>query len=109
MNEDRIEKLEREVQSLRNIIEKFVYVDRFQFDKNLQHKGDKLSFYGALPITQPTTGVGKSGNMTTPGGTNVQEMSAFYGNTAYYDSGNGTAYTIPDIVTILKDLGILEI
>jgi len=35
-------------------------------------------------------------------------MSAFYGNTAYYDSGNGTAYTIPDLVTILKDLGILE-
>lgn len=106
---DEIEKLKQEIQALRNIIEKFVYNDRYQFDIKLQHKGDKLGFYGANPVVQPVAGTGQTGNMTTPGGANVQEMSAFYGNTAYYNGGAGTAYTIPDIVTILKDIGILEI
>ena len=67
MNEDRIQKLEQEIQALRNIIEKFDYADRYQFDKTFQHKGQKLSFYGGLPIVQPVAGTGQVGNMTTPG------------------------------------------
>lgn len=108
MNEDRIQKLEMEVQSLRNIISKFVKEDSYKFERDIEHRGNKIGFYKAVPIVKQGPGTGQTGNMTTPGGANVQEDSAFYGNTAYYNSGNGTAYTIPDIVTILKDLGILE-
>jgi hypothetical protein len=108
MQED-VKKLQDEVKTLRNLVNSIVYADKLQTDKTFYHKGKKLGFYNKIPVTQPTNGVGQTGNMTTPGGTNVQEGSAFYGNTAYYDSGNGKAYTIGDLVTILKNIGILEV
>lgn len=60
----------------------------------------KLSFYGASPVTQRAT-TGTTTGFTAGSGTAVNDDSTFTGDT-------GTrAYTIGDIVKAMKELGLL--
>lgn len=62
---------------------------------------DKMGFYGYTPIAQYST-TGDTGHMTTNGGAAVTEANGFKGASAL-----GNAYTIGDIVTMLKTRGDL--
>jgi hypothetical protein len=92
--------LRQEMEKLKQIVNYFVYADRYQFERTLQHKGNKLGFYGATPISKPSS-TGTTSNMTTVGGTAVTESNGFAGSTG------STFYTIGDIVKHLKLLGLL--
>lgn len=61
----------------------------------------KLGFYNATPIIQPST-TGTTTGFTAGSGTAVQSGSTFTGGTG------SKAYTIGDIVKALKSLGIME-
>jgi len=101
-----IQLLRQEVESLKQIVNKFVYPDKYFFERAVK-LNDKIGFFGKEPTKRATTGNGATGYMTTPGGTNVQEGSKFYGNLAYYNGGLGSSWSIPDLVTELKDKGFL--
>lgn len=106
--QEQIKILQNQVKELTDKLNYFVYPDRYQFEKTVRFSGQKIAFFSAQPVKQPIQGVGSTGFMTTPGGTAVTEGSAFYGNNAYFAGGSGTAYTIGDLVVILKDLGIIK-
>ncbi len=99
--EQEIQLLQQRIDKLEQIVNYFVYPDRYQFERTLQHKGNRLGFYGILPITQPSIGVGASDH-TGSGGTTVTTNMLFDGNLG------GTGYGIGDLVTNLKDLGLLK-
>ena len=62
--------------------------------------GDKIAFYGATPVVQPTS----AGNTHTVA---AGSTTAVYTNTTF-DGGTGTtAYTIGDIVAALKAMGLI--
>jgi hypothetical protein len=62
----------------------------------------KIGFFNATPLVQPSsTGVGTSGFTSGGGGNTVHAESTFTG-----DVGS-TAYTISDIVAHLKNLGLI--
>lgn len=98
--EDRIIQLEKQVKDLQFILSMFVQPDVYRFERPIQHKGNKIGFYGKTPISQPSTS-GTTLNMTVVGGTTVAESNGFSGNTG------STFYTIGDIVKHLKNLGLL--
>lgn len=63
---------------------------------------DKVGFYGATPVVQPTT----TGNVTgfvAGSGTASKSDSVWAGSTG------STAYTVGDLVDALKKLGILPV
>lgn len=60
----------------------------------------KLGFWGATPVVQPTT-TGITAGFTAGGGTTVTDASTFTGGTG------STAYRISDIVRNMKDAGLL--
>lgn len=60
----------------------------------------KLAFYNATPIVQPST-TGTTVGFTAGAGTNVTDASTFTGNVG------STAYRVSDIVKALKDLGLI--
>ena len=60
-----------------------------------------LGFFGATPATQPTS----AGNTTT---TAAGSTTAVYVNTTFPGASGSTAYTVGDIVTALKALGLLK-
>lgn len=98
MNE--VTDLKQRVEKLEQIINSFIYPDRFQFDKTVQHRGNQLGFYSNFPIKKPSSS-GTTLNMTTVGGVAVTEANGFSGNTGT------TFYTIGDLVKHLKALGLL--
>jgi hypothetical protein len=60
-----------------------------------------LAFFGATPVTQPAS----TGSVTT---TAAGSTTAVYVNTTFPGAAGSTAYTIGDIVTALKSLGLLK-
>jgi len=62
--------------------------------------GGKVSFYGVAAVVQPTS----AGNTTT---TAAGSTTAVYTNTTFPGASGSTAYTIGDIVTALKALGLI--
>lgn len=96
-----IQKLEQRITELENRLNKFVYIDRFQFEKDIAHKGKKLGFFSAAPVAQLTTN-GVNANHWAVGGTNVQTFDQFDGTYGI------TRYTINDIVRYLKTIGLLS-
>lgn len=60
----------------------------------------KLGFFNATPVVQPST-TGTSTGFTAGAGTNVTDQSTFTGGTG------STAYRISDIVLALKSVGLL--
>jgi len=111
--------LKQKLERLENFMNSFVFSDRYISQKHLQlaeardinfgsNKGtriapvttQKLSFWGQTPISQPSS-TGETAGMTAPGGTNATNQSTFTGN------NGSTAYTISDLVSHLKNLGIL--
>ena len=66
-----------------------------------QSSSDKISFFGATPVTQPNT-TGETTGFTANTSANVVcNESTFTGNIGT------SAYTISDIVKALKDIGAL--
>jgi hypothetical protein len=63
---------------------------------------DKISFYGAAPVAQNTTVAGLTVTPITGATTSI------YVNTAFDGGITGLNYTVADIVTSLKLLGILK-
>jgi hypothetical protein len=63
----------------------------------------KLAFWNAAPIIQPSSTGQTAGYTSVGGGTNVQETDTFTGGVG------ATAYTIGDIVRHLKNLGLIAI
>jgi hypothetical protein len=62
---------------------------------------DKIGFFGATAVVQPST-TGTTTGFTAGTGTTVVSGSTFTGNTGT------TAYTIGDIVNALKLLGLMK-
>lgn len=111
--------LEQRVKNLEGLIFKLIKSDRYFYEKDIQigdgrdiqfgktngtHLGtatdQKVGFFGVTPVVQQTF-TGETVGMTTPGGANVQENSAFAG-------GIGTTkYTIHGLVDVLKIFGFL--
>jgi hypothetical protein len=65
--------------------------------------GDKISFFGATPVTQPAS---PTGNVHTP---TVGSTTAVFVNTTFDGSIGTTAYTIGDLVIALKNLGLIAL
>lgn len=106
-----IEQLKKEVKELRYIIDQIVRPDSYEFERPIvggtsglkigQSNIQKIGFYGNNPIMQPSIGVG-SADHTGAGGTTVTTSMLFDGGIP------GTGYGIGDIVTNLKNLGLLK-
>lgn len=64
---------------------------------------DKIGFFGATPVAQNGT---PAGNTHTPA---AGSTTAAYVNTTYDGGISGSAYTVGDIVTALKNLGLLKV
>ncbi len=62
---------------------------------------DKIAFYGAIPVVQATP----AGNTTTP---TAGSTTAVYVNTTFSGGIGSTAYTVGDLVAILKANGLLK-
>jgi len=99
--EQEIIQLKSQIDQLKQVIDFFVYPDRYNFERSIQHKGSKLGFYKVEPIIQPSS-TGTTSSMTTVGGTTVTESNGFNGTIGT------TYYTIGDIVKHLKNLGLLK-
>jgi hypothetical protein len=63
---------------------------------------DLLGFYGATPVAQNTQA---AGNTHTPA---AGATTSVYVNTTFDGGITGTNYTIGDIVTILKTVGLIK-
>lgn len=63
---------------------------------------DKVGFYGATPVVQPTT-TGSVTGFVAGSGTASKSDSVWAGSTG------STAYTVGDLVDALKKLGILPV
>lgn len=59
----------------------------------------KIGFYNATPVVQPVAGAGS--NFTANAGTAMNSLSTSTGGTG------SSAYTFPDIVRVLKNLGLI--
>ena len=64
--------------------------------------GAKLGVFGATPVAQATP----AGNTTT---VTAGSTTAVYTNTSFSGGVGSTAFTVGDIVAVLKGLGILKI
>lgn len=100
------------LETLKDQVQALIRQDRYFFSKNIQIDKDigvmfgldaknKLAFYGAKPVVQQTT-TGSTGYMTAVGGSAVLEANGFKGY-----ANSGTAYTIGDVVGMLKAEGLL--
>lgn len=96
------ENLKLEVEQYKRLIDFFVYPDRYQFDQDVRFVGQRLGFFNAPLVKQPTP-FGITTGMTIAGGSTVTEANAFTGG---YPGTN--AYTIGDSIKALKDTGILK-
>lgn len=112
MTPEQAQALIEQIQLLQVRLDKFERGDRFLFTKNIEFPTEigvrfgttvkqKFGFWNAIPVGQQS-GTGATIGMTTPGGTNVQEDSAFAG------AVGTTKYTIHGIVAALKNVGILK-
>jgi len=63
---------------------------------------DLIGFYGATPVAQNTTA---AGNTHTP---SAGATTSVYVNTTFDGGITGTNYTVGDIVTALKNLGLIK-
>ena len=97
MENQNIQQLQERVDKLEQIVNYFVYPDRYQFERTVQHKGNKLGFYKLDPIAQPSS----TGETTGASAASVTNTTTFTGN------NGSTAYTILDVVKHLKNLGLL--
>ena len=66
-----------------------------------QSAADLVGFYGATPVAQPGSPAGNTHTPTAGSTTNV------FVNTTFDGSIGSSAYTVGDIVTALKNLGLL--
>lgn len=96
--EDRIIQLEKQVEELKYMLSYFMKPDSFIFERNIQHKGNKLGFFGKTPVSQQTP-AGVTIGMITGSGATVTEDCKF--------GGTGSRYTVHDIVIANKAYGIL--
>ncbi len=62
--------------------------------------GQKLGFFSATPIVEPSS-TGEANGFTAGGGTTVDHLSTWTGNVG------STAYRLSDIVKHLKNLGLI--
>lgn len=118
MEED-FKKLQTEVQMLRNQLDLLLHGDRYRFTKDIDlndascirvsgvygskigcNATDKIGFFGATPVTQQGSPVGKQ-DTSGSSGVNMTTGHGFNGNTG------STYYTVGDIVYALKTLGFL--
>ncbi len=99
--EEQILQLQSQVRELTDKLNKFIYPDRYQFDRIIQHKGAKLGIFSKQPITQWASGTGRQ-DVTSNTGSAMNVGAMFNGNvgTIYYSVG--------DIVAALKAYGILK-
>jgi hypothetical protein len=116
---DELQQLKEQIAQLEAILSSLIGSDRYIFAKLLQLQdgrnfqfatgtgtkigtgsSQKLSFWNATPIAQPSS-TGESTGFTAGAGTTVTHLSTFTGNVG------STAYTISDIVKHLKNEGLI--
>lgn len=107
-------------QIIRDELQELLASDRYIFHKTVQFldgrnvqfgltsgtkfgtaTAQKIGFFNTTPVIQPTNPGTTTGFSQVGGGTTVQEVSTFSGNTG------ASGYTIGDIVRALKLLGII--
>jgi hypothetical protein len=74
-------------------------LNNIEIDGDLDHDGTGVGFYGTAPIAKPTAA--GAGGHAAVGGANVNANDTFTGGVG------ATAYTIGDLVAILKNFGLI--
>lgn len=95
-----IQNLKSRVNELESKLNKFIYPDRYQFERTIKHSGRQLGFFNVLAIPQWASGTGRQ---DISGDTGIAAKRG----TTYNGNVGTTYYSIGDVIAALKSYGLL--